>query len=194
MPHKVVYIYALIDPRTNEVRYIGKTTDPKGRLYEHTKKSDLATHKAHWINQLRAEGLRPRMEILEETTAAKWEKRERHWIAYGKAQGWRLTNIRAGGNPTKEETRAIDVCGTVGEAVALYVEAELRSVYDLLPPDAKLAIGQAAARAVLPYFDQFCRACFEGSTKAQDLAGAQQAHSSARSVVNRLIIGYGNGS
>ena len=32
---EIAYIYALLDPRDNEVRYIGKTTQPKNRLSGH---------------------------------------------------------------------------------------------------------------------------------------------------------------
>lgn len=192
MTERMIYIYSLIDPRTDEVRYIGKTNDLKGRLHEHALKRDSATHKAHWVNQLRAAGLRPCMEVLEETTEAHWEERERYWIAYGKAQGWRLTNIREGGNPTKNEMRATAICGTVGDALALYVSSELRSVYAALSPEDKLSIGQDAARAILPLFDQVCRVGFRGSTDPQDNRDSHQAYLIACDVVNSRLRSFGS--
>jgi hypothetical protein len=41
-PPRLAYIYALMDPRTGEMRYIGSTTDPRRRLQGH-----LADARAH---------------------------------------------------------------------------------------------------------------------------------------------------
>lgn len=102
-----VYIYALIDPETDEIRYIGKTIRPQERFRAHLRDTGNS-HKANWIKQLRERQLKPIMYVLEETTIEVWEAREQHWIAYGHSQGWRLTNLVAGGrgnsNPS-DETR-----------------------------------------------------------------------------------------
>lgn len=91
------YIYALIDPRTDQIRYIGKCDTPNERLRAH--RCDKAnTHKARWIRLLRAAGLRPRMEIIEVVAQDNWADREKFWIAYYRAQGLRLTNITDGGD------------------------------------------------------------------------------------------------
>jgi hypothetical protein len=63
----MTYIYALIDPRDLEVRYIGKTIDPKNRLRAHifphndTKDRNI---KMIWTEELKALGLRPIMSML----------------------------------------------------------------------------------------------------------------------------------
>lgn len=93
-----IYIYPLIDPFTNEVRYIGKTCYLKQRLQRQCcEKSN--TYRCHWIQSLMAQGKRPIQEILEELEPdADWQTSERKWIAYGRAQGWRLTNSTDGGD------------------------------------------------------------------------------------------------
>lgn len=65
MKTDIAYIYALIDPRNEEVRYIGKSVDPIKRLYEHRSisKNDNS-HKAKWIRKLHKLNLKPQMKIL----------------------------------------------------------------------------------------------------------------------------------
>lgn len=93
-------IYALIDPRTDEVRYVGATVNTTQRLTDHIKASaNETTHKGHWIKQLQALGLRPRMQILEQVIGhdASTEA-ERRWIAHYRAAGVVLTNHTDGGD------------------------------------------------------------------------------------------------
>lgn len=56
------YIYALIDPRTREVRYIGKSVDPLRRLDCHLDDKDSSLRKSRWLKKL---GERPILKILE---------------------------------------------------------------------------------------------------------------------------------
>lgn len=56
-----------------------------------------------WLRGLKDRGLRPTMEILEETTQEEWEPRECHWIGVYREHGAPLTNVEAGG---KHEPRA----------------------------------------------------------------------------------------
>ncbi len=41
---------------------------------------------------------------LQRVTEANWQERERHWIAHGRAAGWPLRNVDAGGTGTWENT------------------------------------------------------------------------------------------
>ncbi len=97
------FIYTLADPRDGAVRYVGKTFDLNQRFGGHTKASRLAnqfTHKANWVKQLKALGLKPVMEPLEEFDAddtAAWEEAERFWIENLRQLGCRLTNLTSGG-------------------------------------------------------------------------------------------------
>lgn len=97
---KTVFIYALKDPRDGAVRYIGKTETPKGRMRAHLR-SKQGSHKAHWILQLKALGVVPEMEILDEVPDSQWEFFERAYIKVYKEFGACLTNMTPGG----------DICG-----------------------------------------------------------------------------------
>lgn len=96
-----ITIYALRDPRTWEVRYIGKTAHSvEERLRKHV---NLALrghrdHKYNWLRQLLAAGREPTLAILEELPHdADWEEAEVWWIAEGRRRGWPLTNQTDGG-------------------------------------------------------------------------------------------------
>jgi len=94
-------VYALVDPRTDQVRYVGKTIRGIERIQEHTQKSSTKreqTHKARWIRQLAAEGFTPTVRLLEvQPTRTRLNEAEVKWIAFGREQGWPLTNLTDGG-------------------------------------------------------------------------------------------------
>jgi len=58
-------VYALIDPRNNEIRYIGITANPDRRLEEHSSGRGGNIPKRTWITELYELGLTPRMQLLE---------------------------------------------------------------------------------------------------------------------------------
>jgi len=95
-------IYALIDPRTNDVRYIGKTVrTPQRRLRRHLAESYLAagTHKDRWLIVLRAAGIEPRIEVLERCQSlTELAEAERRHISAQRAAGVALTNLTDGGD------------------------------------------------------------------------------------------------
>ena len=64
----MVYIYGLTDPRTGELRYIGKTKNSlKYRLMRHVRYRDKGSvHKNSWIGLLERDGLRPEIFVIEE--------------------------------------------------------------------------------------------------------------------------------
>ena len=102
-------IYALCDPRTDEVRYVGKANNPKSRLRSHLKPRDRTlTHKDCWVASLAVLGLKPKMVILETVDADTWKAAECKWILHYRRLGANLTNHSDGGdgyNPN-EATRA----------------------------------------------------------------------------------------
>ena len=93
---KNVTIYALKDPRSGEVRYVGKTINPTVRLQSHIyeAKKGSASHKAYWMRQLLKLGMKPEVTVLEMCEETAWQERERHWIT----QFDNLTNLTTGGD------------------------------------------------------------------------------------------------
>lgn len=103
-------IYKLIDPITNQVRYVGLTfNDLKQRLKSHCSEKSKS-HKSNWINQLKLKGMKPLIELIEENISSYEEccDREIYWIDKYKSEGHPLTNMATGGNKNKkmsDETR-----------------------------------------------------------------------------------------
>lgn len=111
--HRNPGIYTLTDPRTHEVKYIGKgmpwisrsrihlTPRPR-RVYSH-----LPVYR--WINKLIRLGLEPHIGCVQEFTTISKEdlcEAEIHWIKHFTDLGCKLLNCTAGGggmlNPTPE--------------------------------------------------------------------------------------------
>lgn len=93
-----VTIYALVDPRTDEIRYIGKTSiKPERRLTQHLYDSTTPkTRKDYWIRSLGK--TLPELHILEVCSDSTWRELEAYWISLGRAIGWNLTNLTDGGD------------------------------------------------------------------------------------------------
>lgn len=97
---KTIYIYKLIDPITNDVRYVGKTNNLVRRFSAHLKRSKTNKyHSARWINSLLNKDLKPILEIIEECDETNWEEREIYWINHYREK-YDLTNILEGGGHT----------------------------------------------------------------------------------------------
>lgn len=91
------YIYALKDPRTDAIRYVGYSINVPRRVKGHVRDCNREqNYKARWIRSLVAKGLEPIVDILE-TGTGDWEAAERRWIKELRAAGCRLTNIVEGG-------------------------------------------------------------------------------------------------
>ena len=94
-------IYALVDPRTGEVRYVGKTSQSLARrLRGHLASAKTRrTHRDCWIFGLVADGARPEIWAIEQGVED-WAARERHWIRVFREFGTGLTNRTDGGEGT----------------------------------------------------------------------------------------------
>lgn len=109
MNHRFL-IYGLSDPRTGEIRYIGKSVNGVSRAKSHGTPAALrkdGTYKANWIRSLQSIGLNYGIEILgtfEDGTGL--ADSERWAIAYARSAGCPLTNLTDGGdgapNPSPE--------------------------------------------------------------------------------------------
>jgi hypothetical protein len=94
-----VFIYALSDPRNNQVRYIGKANNPEDRYTNHFNSSrDKNTHKRNWINSVRKDGLRPELIIIDEVPKSEWIYWEKFYISLFKTWGFSLVNYTEGGD------------------------------------------------------------------------------------------------
>lgn len=94
-----VQIYALVDPRTLKIRYVGKAIDPQQRCRDHMKESELkgSCRRVTWLRKLKKMGLAPTVSILETVENSKWQEPERKWIAHFRKNGADLVNTLDGG-------------------------------------------------------------------------------------------------
>lgn len=95
---KTTFIYALCEPGTRKVRYIGKTGRPKIRLREHMKDSKkFDSHLGHWLKLLASQGSVPGMLILREVEGDGSDS-EIRYIRICRGLGIRLVNSTTGGD------------------------------------------------------------------------------------------------
>lgn len=93
------YIYTLSDPRSGEVRYVGKSFDVRQRYRGHLSCAEK-NHRGYWLRQLKAAGLAPIITVVQtiyDTSDQSWEIAERFWIAILRGCGCRLVNSDSGG-------------------------------------------------------------------------------------------------
>ena len=92
-----VAIYALADPATGEIRYIGKANKPEERLKTHLRDAKRRSTPVYcWLRKLAAQGAQPVMRVLE--WSCDWVEAERRLIAQHREAGARLLNVAEGGN------------------------------------------------------------------------------------------------
>lgn len=96
---KTTFIYTLSDPDSLKIRYVGKSNNPKKRLYDHLKSYHLTTtHKNNWIKSIVENNKIPILNIIDEVPVDNWQFWEIYWISKLKNEGNNLTNISGGGN------------------------------------------------------------------------------------------------
>lgn len=97
---ETTFIYALTEPGTRTIRYLGKAVKPKRRCVRHIHdaKKGEAWHVSRWIRKLLRVGQRPDVHILCEVPHNDWERFERAFIALGRQAGLDLTNGTDGGD------------------------------------------------------------------------------------------------
>lgn len=95
---KTTFIYCLIDPRDNQIRYIGKSNNLEQRLKNHCNPARYRpTYKFNWIRKLKKLNLKPILKIVEEVSIDIWKEKEKYWIDYFLNQGCNLVNYLKGG-------------------------------------------------------------------------------------------------
>lgn len=94
-----VFIYALSDPRNNQIRYVGKANNPEDRYTNHFNSArDKNTHKRNWINSVRKDGFKPELLIIDEVPKNDWQYWEKFYISLFKTWGFSLVNYTEGGD------------------------------------------------------------------------------------------------
>jgi hypothetical protein len=92
-----VVIYALVDPRDDQIRYIGKTEKRIAqRLREHIERP-VNSGTREWIGELQRLGLEPGIEPITCCGERYWEGQECFWIRFARIRGARLLNRDPGG-------------------------------------------------------------------------------------------------
>lgn len=95
---KRVEIYALTDPATGEVRYIGKANDAQKRFKSHMRETRRTTPVYCWIHSLRIQGLLPGLQIIAVCDSDRWKEIERKNIADARLINTKLLNVADGGD------------------------------------------------------------------------------------------------
>jgi group I intron endonuclease len=94
------YIYILIDPRDNLIKYVGKTINPSVRFNTYIKQAKKGKRNnlvINWVKSLLKLDLKPNMEIMDEIDG-EWEWLEQYWISQFKTWGFTLKNMTEGGD------------------------------------------------------------------------------------------------
>lgn len=99
-PNALWTIYALCEPDSTIVRYIGKTSQTveqriSGRMGAARVNTHVHAHRYEWLRSLG--GARPAYIVLEMCDGDEVNEREKQWIAFGRTL-WDLTNGTAGGD------------------------------------------------------------------------------------------------
>jgi len=87
---KLVKIYVLKDPKTDEVQYVGRSTQPDTRYRQHiylARKPGKKDIKTAWIRSLLDENQKPVLEIIDECDQFDAQIRETYWIGEYKKLG-----------------------------------------------------------------------------------------------------------
>jgi group I intron endonuclease len=122
-------IYALVEPDTSWIRYIGYSSNKEERYDQHYKPYSLKknTHKNAWLKCMLKRGLRAEMIVLERyQTDKELPGAEVKMIAFCRQLGYPLTNMTDGGDgqspghKTSEETRKKLSEATKGEKNGFY--------------------------------------------------------------------------
>jgi predicted GIY-YIG superfamily endonuclease len=133
----MIYIYCLLDPITNEVRYVGQTAHPKRRLSQHRQARYGNTYLNNWIEHLASANASPVMKILGSAdTVEKAADLERFYIASYKEASENLLNRNRGGAYRKTRLRKISL-GDLQRITLFMDEDDWKALQNLPGPEGK---------------------------------------------------------
>jgi len=100
-------IYVLIDPRDNQIKYLGKTIKPINKRLNSHMIDNSKSRKSSWIKSLKSQNLKPIIKLID-IVEDEWQFWEEYWIINLKMLGIDLLNHTNGGEgmygyiPTQE--------------------------------------------------------------------------------------------
>lgn len=141
-------VYALLDPRTNEIRYIGRTNNIKNRFAAHINRAknlkkalnNNNEHLYNWINILLDLDLKPIIKILEsDIIEDNINEKEIYWIKYYRnktnlvnqndgGKGFGLNNKVWVGKKHSEQTKKKISAGNKGKIISKELIEKLRNL------------------------------------------------------------------
>lgn len=95
---RIMCVYYLRDPLTDEVRYIGSTNNYVRRMenwqnvFKHPERYNVPTDMLQWIKELDGKFPRPQI-VCHASTRREAFQLERDHIGLGVIKGWRLVNV-----------------------------------------------------------------------------------------------------
>lgn len=149
------WIYALLEPDANEIRYVGQTYShggPQGRLTRHIRiagyksRQEQPSHLTRWL--LKLSDKRPRVEVLAILPVDQLNVAEQQWILYLREIGCDLVNTAPGGTGGPTRTGMKTPRATVEKQRAASIGRRLSA-------SARASIS-AARHNDLPVACQFC--------------------------------------
>jgi putative transcriptional regulator len=138
-----VTIYALIDPRDESVCYIGQTGNMSSRYASFVAVSNPDLHV--WVDDLKEDGLLPRIHTLEIVSVADADTRERYYIQKFANDGEPLLNRRD--NPFFVKEEPVSRCSVRSRLNVLIADINAERARQ---QQKKLTIRQLAGNAGLP--------------------------------------------
>lgn len=114
---KPTIIYGLVDPRTKELRYVGKTiTALEHRLYNHIGDARRGRKQrvSRWIRGILLDGFEPTTVLLDIIPPGRdWAVGERSWIRFFRDFGLNLVNQTDGGEGCSGFQHSAEFCASV---------------------------------------------------------------------------------
>jgi hypothetical protein len=100
-------IYALADPRTGRIMYVGQSIDIDKRYRSHLDidRYEPNIAKRRWLRELARLNLKPSLIVLEECAFAELDEAERRTISSLKASGLAELNLTPGGSTDRSVSR-----------------------------------------------------------------------------------------
>lgn len=158
-------VYALVDPRSNRVMYVGQSVDIDYRFRQHIKPSgyDGNIEKRRWIAGLESAGLKPKLVVLAECDWPESDEIETQFIRNFKVSGQCELNLAGGG----QQNRGVSKLKNSNKDEWFQLGRKVKAARELLLEIGQDAAGIAGPKAtasvieVTQYLDKF-KARMEG--------------------------------